>query len=223
MKPQERFTREEIREILAAVATEVDEVDLGDEAEENHHLFLCDYGPIKFSCMMLSTVPFHDQMMLSSYRWTTDNPFELSNQFADDAYLARSIVKLNPDGTLYVDDDGDFEIKAELFVPFTGTVTPEHLQFIVQMWAEDLIAFHGFETDEDDALDSADTSVEIDTTDVSLHDQLMESLSETTGQTARQLARALGITRNDVNRTLYGSPESFVHDSGQPPRWSARS
>jgi hypothetical protein len=218
VRPQERFTSDEIKQTLAEVATDLEEVDLGADSEENHHFFICEYGSIRFNCLLISTTPFHDQMMLSAYRWTTDNPFELSNKFGDDAYLARSIVKLNDDGTLFVDEDGDFEIKAELFIPFAGTVTPEHLQFLIQMWAEDLIAFYGFEPDED----SQDAPEAVGATDAeaSLHDHLLNTLLGSPAQTARQLAKSLGVTRNDVNRTLYASPELFARDSSQPPRWS---
>lgn len=55
-----------------------------------------------------------------------------------------------------------------------------------------------------------------------LHDQLLAVLAVTSGQTARQLSATLEVGRSSINSELYRRTDTFVHDGGQPPRWSLR-
>lgn len=48
--------------------------------------------------------------------------------------------------------------------------------------------------------------------------QIASELSETPGQTARQLAQTIGVHKTDLNPILYRNP-SFVQDDSQRPRW----
>ncbi len=54
-------------------------------------------------------------------------------------------------------------------------------------------------------------------------ESVVEALQGERPRTARQLARALGVSRKDVNPVLYGHPDVFERHETQPPTWSLRS
>jgi len=221
MQPQETFTTDEILEILADVGVIVEKEELDSDDDGTFEIFNCECGPVQFQCYVDTDGPFHRMISLFAQNWTSENPYEFVNNLNADVFLARVVAPVNDDGTLDRDEDGDFVVKAVHFISFAGTVTPDHLKFLLSMWIEDLFTFFQIEPDEDET-DDVPTIVAPSQSSVSLVDRLSQVLSKTTNRTARQLVRELGIPKNDINSTLYGSKELFKNDGDQPPKWSLR-
>jgi len=227
MQPQETFTTDEILKILddIGVSAEKDESNL-DDLGGAYEDFECEFGPIQFRCCLGADGPFHSVMRLFAYNYTSDNPYEVVNKFNRDSFQARAVVHLNDDGTLEQDDDGDFGTIARLVVPFQGTVSPEHVKFLLNMWIEDLVTyfeieFEEEETDDDESDDVPATAIPTKATGT-LVDRIALVLGKTSNRTARQLTRELSASKNDINSALYGSKELFKNDGAQPPKWSLR-
>lgn len=217
MNAQESLTRSELKEIFSEVVStsEPDDVNPSDEGD---HYFMCEAGPVVFGCFFPSSGPFHRQVILVSFTSITENPFEFNNSFNSRSYVARSYVELDDDGTIPQDDDGEFTVKAEFVIPFMGTITADHLKFLLRMWVEDLYVFFQVEAEsEDEELDEAETPSDEDVIEL-----ITGILLARPNRTAREIARELSVPKNDINRTLYGSLEVFSQDGGQPPRWSLR-
>lgn len=54
---------------------------------------------------------------------------------------------------------------------------------------------------------------------------LVDALKAALGRspaTAKELARALGATRGDVNSALYSQPDAFIGDGASPPTWALK-
>ncbi len=218
------FTIDEIREILEDVVVSVERDDFDADDGGTGESFNCECGPVEFMCVLHSDGPFHSWIILLALNWVSDNPYEFVNNFNTEAYLARAVAKVNDDGTLETDEDGAFLVKADYSIDFAGTVTPDHLKFLLNMWIQDLFSFFQIEPDEDetdeDEIDDVPTIAAPSQSAVSLVDRLSQVLRKTANRTARQLARELSVTKNDINSALYRSKELFKNDGDQPPKWS---
>lgn len=218
IEAREVFTRGEIQEIFGEIVSIVDPNSMDIDLDTQRHI-LCRCGPVSFLAALPTIGPFYSHVILIALHWIETNPFEFINRFNTGAHTARAYVQLEDDGTIQVDSDGQFEVKAEVIIPFAGLVTPEHLQFVLRMWIEDLFDFLEIEQDDDQEEPSLDIRTD---SPVSVLERITEILTNFESRTARQLSRDICVPKHEINHTLYNSLDLFGHDGGQPPRWSLR-
>ena len=232
MEFQETFTMTEIKDLLDELgidtAVRIVEMDDGRTIEAID----CEFGEMSFTCMPCGTGPFHLEVSLFASTWVTENPFEFANKLNEESYLGRCCVELDDDGTVTSSDD-QFLLTNTISIPFLGTVTKEHVQFLINVWIEDLSDFFQLEEEDEEQEDDHENEDESDVANASTNPQpsgtedtllarLSTALTDAGNKTARQLSRELATPKNDINRTLYGAAVLFKNDGTQPPKWTLR-
>jgi hypothetical protein len=180
----------------------------------------CEFGDWSFSCRLFRDAPFFELAVFEASVYVATSPFKFANQFNEGAAFTKAIVEVDDDGNPEVDDDGDFQVKFESWISFSGGITTQHLELLIDMWIlemSDLI-------DEDDGDDDIEveqfSEIETDVRELDIAGQIEWVLEDGISRTARELADRLFVDRHTINSTLYKHSELFVREGGQPPRWN---
>lgn len=220
MSSYESFTVDEILKMLAEI--EVDAaLESPSENESDIPTIVCEIGELAFYLFLVHNEPFFEGFRLFSFRYLDDHPFEYASVFNETRRLARAAVDIDDDGRILVDEDGDATIKLLADISFAGGVTREHVQFILQMWIEDLIDLHELSWNDDES-EVPDVPELRNLPAVTLQVQITACLSGGRSMTAREMSRLLEADRHDINSILYKERDRFEHNGEQPPRWSLK-
>jgi hypothetical protein len=220
MATHETYTANEIMDILTELNVDVSYTPAEDD-EFNVATINCELGEIDFFCFLVVNSPFFEGLRLHSFRLGGDNPIRFVNEFNEEMRTARASVKFDNEGLIEVDEDGDAFMHAQADIHFAGGVTKEHVQFMFEMWIEDLVDFHEitFDDEEEEPTHVPELGILGDTT---LLVRITACLGGGRSMTAREMARLLENDRHIINSILYKERKRFVNDGAQPPRWSLR-
>jgi hypothetical protein len=120
-------------------------------------------------------------------------------------------------------DDGEYVVVLRNSFPFYGSVTKEFIEFMFHCFQEDVCEFYGL-TDDDDEIEEdpegSDNEVNPEHAPIPLLEQLQLELVLNPAQSARSLARSLGISKYEVNHLLYMHKELFEKAGTSPPLWA---
>lgn len=219
MAAEERYTVDEIERLLneLGIDTEVETYTHDDDDDEEVNFRIrCDLGEMSFTCVLGGTAPLFDELFFLDLRTVSENPYRFLDRFNIGRRFSVPRVLREDDGSLVIDEDGDFMVAITMVLPFDGGVTPEHLQYMTNMWVEDLIDFYGIDNADDDEDELLDISLIKPGTPV---ERIESCLSVLGPQTARQLSRNLDYEKHDVNSLLYKNPDRFEKTADQPPLW----
>jgi hypothetical protein len=120
-------------------------------------------------------------------------------------------------------EDGEYVVVLRNSFPFYGSVTKEFIEFMFHCFHEDVCEFYGL-TDDDEKIeeDSEDSDNEVNPefVPIPLLEQLQLELILNPSQSARSIARSLGISKYEVNHLLYMHKELFEKEGTSPPMWA---
>ena len=217
----EHFTAEEIIKILSDLDITVHHISALDDEDEMETLD-CEIGDLEFLGFLLPEEPFFEELSLKAGNWVTGNPFEFVNDFNSEKRASTAFVVLNDDGLLDRDEDGRSFVIVRLPISFVGGVTKEHVEFLLRIWIEDLFDFYQIEVESDDAEDEITVIVpdDLSKSGTPLIERLSAYLEVSPNKTAREIARAIKVDKQKINRVLYRNLKTFQKSSDQPPIWS---
>lgn len=220
----ETFTAEEIISILRNLEITTDHISAIDDEDEMETL-VCELGEINFFGFLLPQEPFFEEISLRAVTWVYENPYEFVNQFNSEKRASTAFVVVNDDGLLKRDEEGQCLVITRLPLSFVGGVTKAHLEFMLSIWIEDLFDFFQIESEVDESEEQILLNTPNDLSEIgtSLVERISVFLELNGERAARDIARALKVDKQKVNRILYRNLKTFLKSSSQPPMWSIRS
>ena len=220
----ETFTAEEIISILRNLEITTDHISAIDDEDEMETL-VCEIGEVNFFGSLLPQEPFFEEISLRAGTWVCENPYEFVNQFNSEKRASTAFVVVNNDGLLERDEEGQCLVITRLPISFVGGVTKAHVEFMLSIWIEDLFDFFQIES-ESENLDKEIMVVvpdDLSNSGTPFIERLSAFLEVNPEKTAREIARALKVDKQKVNRILYRNLKTFLKSSSQPPMWSIKS
>jgi hypothetical protein len=227
MESFEGFTQQEIVEIFEEICDVIEiEVEDYDEDGLGGVSLDCESLGINFRCHLNGSGPFFDQLSLLSLRTVEGNPLYFCNRFNSGGGVARTYLPtpLDDEDTELQDEDGNTFVFARLFINFGGGVTKDHVSYLLNLWIEDLYDFNDVEFEDDEKLPELDFDFQVppdlSSSSLPLIERVIAFLTLNGPRNAREIAKALRVDRQKINRLLYKGPKSFSKSSAQPPIWS---
>ena len=168
--------------------------------------------------------PFYHSVVLKAVNVSAEDPQSFANKWNQDHITSTAYALVDPE-TLepILLEDGEYVVVLRNSFPFYGSVTKEFIEFMFHCFHEDVCEFYGF-TDDDEEIDEAsenfDNQVNPEHAPIPLLEQLQLELTLNPIQTARSLARSLGISKYEVNHHLYMHKELFEKEGTSPPVWT---
>ena len=217
----ENFTIDEITKILSELDVSVYQTSAIDN-ENEMEILECEIGDISFLGFLLPQEPFFEELTLKAGTWVAGNPFEFVNNFNSEKRASTAFVELDDDGLSDRDEEGRSFVIARLPISFVGGVTKDHVEFLLRIWIEDLIDFFQIEFESDDFEEEIIVVVpdDLSNSGTPLIERLNAFLEVSPNKTAREIARALKVDKQKINRVLYRNLKTFQKTSDQPPIWS---
>ena len=223
MEAQDCFSSQEIIGILRGLNVHDAEI-VNDDVDLNSELcrIECSLGAIQFRCYLFGADPLFVGMLLAtSIYCIVPNPFEFADELNSQTTGLTVEVGRDDRGEIQRDDDGDPLLIANSAIYFDGGVTSEHVRRRIAFWLDDVVEmFQTYESDDDAIIPEipVDNIGEMSTTE-----QIAWILgADLIHRSARQIATFLMKEKHEVNSALYRSPDKFISDAGQPPRWTVR-
>jgi hypothetical protein len=181
-------------------------------------------GGLEWAIELGAESPFYHSVILKAVDASEEIPHHFVNAWNEDHITSTAYVLIDPD-TNEPDrlDDGEYVVVLRNSFPFYGSVTKEFIEFMFHCFQEDVCEFYGL-TDDDEEIegDSEDSDNEINPehAHIPLLEQLQLELVLNPIQSARSLARSLGISKYEVNHLLYLHKDLFEKEGTSPPLWA---
>ncbi len=168
--------------------------------------------------------PFYHSVLLKAVDISVEIPFSFANEWNEGHVTSSVYVLTDPDTKDPIPlESGKFIVVLQNSFPFYGSVTKEFIEFMFHCFHEDVCEFYGL-TDDDEEIDedlaSPANEVNPEHAPIPLLEQLQLELVLNPIQSARSLARSLGISKYEVNHLLYMHKELFEKEGTSPPLWA---
>jgi hypothetical protein len=226
MESFEGFTQQEIVKIFEEIC-DVVEIEVEDDEDGFGGVSLdCESSGISFRCHLNGMGPFFDQLSLLSLRTVEANPLYFCNRFNSGGGVARAYLStpFDDEDIDHLDEDGNPFVFARLFINFGGGITRAHVSYLLNLWIEDLYDFNDAEFEDDENLPELDfefqVPADLSSSSLPLIERVVAFLALNGPRNAREIAKALRVDRQKINRLLYKSPKAFSKSTDQPPIWS---
>jgi hypothetical protein len=216
----ENYTAEELLEIVGELGLPC-EIAIDDDRLVSIDVEL---DGLDWSIELGAESPFYHSVILKAVDASEEIPHHFVNTWNEDHITSTAYVLTDPE-TLepILLEDGEYVVVLRNSFPFYGSVTKEFIEFMFHCFHEDVCEFYGF-TDDDEEIDEAsenfDNQVNPEHAPIPLLEQLQLELTLNPIQTARSLARSLGISKYEVNHHLYMHKELFEKEGTSPPVWT---
>ena len=168
--------------------------------------------------------PFYHSVVLKAVDASEEIPHYFVNAWNEDHITSTAYVVIDPDtNDPVLLEDGEYVVVLRNSFPFFGSVTKEFIEFMFHCFHEDVCEFYGLTDDDEEVEESSDISSDDSATEhapIPLLEQLQLELVLNPIQSARSLARSLGISKYEVNHLLYKHKELFEKEGTSPPLWA---
>ena len=213
----ETFTADEIAEIVHELGLPAQV-----ETDANQYVVI-EVKSEDFECGILlgERGPFFTSVVLTAKKSIDEEPLAYANDW-NLSHIAPIVVFDDPASeSPFVDEDGKSFVMMYWRIYFWSGVSKGYLSNSIASFHEDVCELLGLEMLDDEA-DDDDVSVPVrgehEPIDRLLQIQL--ELRLRAPQSSRELARALKITKYEVNNVLYHQSELFEKEGTSPPMWS---
>ena len=179
---------------------------------------------LEWSIQLGPESPFYRSVVMKAVDVSEEIPNQFVNTWNQDHITSTAYVLADPETNepIKLDNEKYIVVLRNSF-PFFGSVTKEFIEFMFHCFHEDVCELYGL-TDENEEIEEqpegSDNEVNPEHAPIPLLEQLQLELVLNPIQSARSLARSLGISKYEVNHLLYMYKELFEKEGTSPPMWA---
>lgn len=227
LEPRESFTIDELMEIFDHAGCPVVGLGLGEDSDGSKVYLAPEDEKIPWVAILGAEQPFYEWMLLSvieTIQPATDH-YRFSSEWNKNHHHSQMWVEEE------IAEDDDETIVTSVVLGkslfFFGGITADYLGYLIYMFHDDvseaLEVVAELETmPRLDAVADVRGPIGVDSSAEGFPAALHSYLANVPGTSAREIARALGVPKHEVNHVLYKNPDLFALEAGQPPRWRIR-
>ena len=179
---------------------------------------------LEWSIQLGPESPFYHSVVLKAVDVSEEIPNQFVNIWNQDHITSTAYVLADSETNepIKLDNEKYIVVLRNSF-PFFGSVTKEFIEFMFHCFHEDVCELYGL-TDENGEIEQqsegSENVVNPEHAPIPLLEQLQLELVLNPIQSARSLARSLGISKYEVNHLLYMHKELFEKEGTSPPMWA---
>ena len=168
--------------------------------------------------------PFYHSVVLKAVDVSEEDPHTFANDWNQEHITSTAYALVDPETSEPILlEDGQHIVVLRNSFPFYGSVTKEFIEFMFHCFHEDVCEFYELTDDDEEVEEVSDISSDDSAAEhapIPLIEQLQLELVLNPIQSARSLARSLGISKYEVNHLLYKHKELFEKEGTSPPLWA---
>lgn len=187
------------------------------EADENEFQTIsCEFDGMVWKMLLGDDGPFFSSIILTTHRFVSVDPFRYANEWNMVHIPPAVVLEDEPNDIPITDEDGNRLVTLFWRIYFSDSTTRELISDYVLLFHDDVCEFLYQEVGERPEAKDCDNSP------IDRHLQIQLELTLNSPQSARSLARSLGVTKYEINQVLYHLPDLFEKQGTSPPFWSNR-
>jgi hypothetical protein len=216
----ENYTAEELLRI-------VEELGLPSEIvidEDQDVSIVVKFDGLEWAIQLGQESPFYHSVILKAVDVSAEDPQSFANKWNQDHITSTAYALVDPETLepILLENEEHVVVLRNSF-PFYGSVTKTFIEFMFHCFHEDVCEFYELIDDDEELVNSLEDSgddLASEHAPIPLLEQLQLELVLNPIQSARSLARSLGISKYEVNHLLYIYKELFEKEGTSPPLWA---